>query len=62
MQWHINDKTNFEGAKIETLTSQNDLHQIIKEPAHILDKSSSCIDLIFTLQPNLVMDSGVHSS
>ena len=28
--WCINDKTNFEGAKIYTLTLQNGLHQIIK--------------------------------
>ena len=60
--WCINDKTNSEGAKIDTLTSQNGLHQIIKEPTHILDTSSSCIDLIFTSQPKLAMDSGVHFS
>ena len=60
--WYINDKTNFEGAKVDTLTSQNGLHQIIKEPTHILDTSSSCIDLIFTSRIKLVMDSGVHSS
>ena len=33
-----------------------------KEPTHILDKSRSCIDLIFTSQPNIVIDSGVHAS
>ena len=42
--WCINDKTNSEGAKIDTLTSQDGLHQIVKEPTHILDTSSSCID------------------
>ena len=26
------------------------------------DTSSSCIDLIFTWQPNLLMESGIHSS
>ena len=46
--WCINDRTNFEGAKIDVLTSQNGLHQIIKEPTDILDTSSTCIDLIFT--------------
>ena len=60
--WCINDKTNFKGAKIDTLTSQNGLHQIIKEPTHFLDASSSHIDLFFTLQPKLVMNSGVHAS
>ena len=34
--WCINIKTNFQGAKIDAITSQNGLHQIIKEPAHIL--------------------------
>ena len=29
---------------------------------HILSTSSSCIDLIFTSQPNLITESGVHSS
>ena len=38
------------------------LHQLIQEPTHILNLSSSCIELIFTFQPNLVMESGVHSS
>ena len=33
---------------------------MIKEPTHILN-TSSCIDLIFTSLPNLIIDSGVHS-
>ena len=52
-------KTNFEGDSIENLTTQFGLHQVILEPTHILDTSSSCIDLIFTSKPNLT---GVHSS
>ena len=60
--WCINDKTNFEGAKIDTLTSQNDLNQIIKEPIHILGTSSSSSDLFFMSKPKVVMDSGVHAS
>ena len=50
------------GAKINALTTQFELQQIIKEPTHILAESSSCIDLIFTSHQNLVMESGVHSS
>ena len=53
----MNDKTNFKGAKIETLTLQNGSHQIIKKPTHISDASFSFI--LFTSQPKLVMDSGV---
>ena len=58
--WYINDKTTTEGAKIEFVTSQCGLHQIINELIHVLENSSSCIDLIFTSQPNLVVDSRVH--
>ena len=43
-------------------TSQFGLSQIINEATHILEASSSCIDLIFTTQPNLMVESGVHSS
>ena len=61
-QWYKNDKTTTEGSKIANLTSQYGLKQIINQPTHILNNSSSCIDLLFTSQANLVMESGVHSS
>ena len=51
--WCSQDSTNFEGVTIENVTSQFDLSQINKEATHILESSSSCIDLIFTTQPNL---------
>ena len=54
--------TNTEGAKIVFVTSQYGIQQIINESTHVLENSSSCIDLIFTLHPNLIVDSGVHSS
>ena len=38
------------------------MHQVIKEPTHILHNSSSCIDLIFASQPNLITESGVRPS
>ena len=38
------------------------MHPLLNGPTHILPASSSCIDLIFISQPNLVMVSGVHSS
>ena len=53
-----NDTTSHEGSMIDALTSNYGLHQLIQEP----NSSSSCIGLIFTSQPNLVMESGVHSS
>ena len=60
--WCSQDSTNFEGITIESVTSQFGLSQIITEATHILESSSSCIDLIFTTQPNLVVESGVHPS
>ena len=60
--WYLNDITSFAGTQIEFLASQFAVSQLIKEPTHILDNSKSCIDLIFTSQPNMIMDSGVHPS
>ena len=56
------NRTTYEGSKIDTITSQFGLQQLITEPTDILTDSSPCIDLLFTSQPNLVMESGVHSS
>ena len=56
------NSTNFEGITIENVTSQFGLSQIISEVTHVLESSSSCIDLIFTMQPNLVVESGVQPS
>ena len=61
-KWYLNDVTSFEGSQIEFLASQFAMSQVINEPTHILDNSKSCIDLIFTSQPNMIMDSGVHPS
>ena len=58
--WCKNDRTTSEGKVIENISSQFALHQVINEPTHILETSSSCIDLIFTSQPNLIIESGVH--
>ena len=38
------------------------MHQLISDPTHLLPNLSSCIDFIFTNQPNLVVDNGVHPS
>ena len=41
---------------IDDLTSQ------FNEPTHLTKNSSSCIDLMFTSQPNLIMEPGLNSS
>ena len=61
-QWWENDIENSEGKLFEQITADNGLHQLISEPTHIVGSSKSCIDLIFTDQPNLIVDTGVHPS
>ena len=60
--WSSNDTTTAEGATLEYLTSLYGIKQVVTEPTHILENSSSCIDLIFSNQPKLIMDSGVHTT
>ena len=59
--WLKGDKTTYEGYKIDGITSTFGLQQIIKETTHLIGDSFSCIDLIITSQPNLEMESGIHS-
>ena len=60
--WCKSDTTSLEGSKIDTIANSYGLNQLIQETTHIFNSSSSCIDLIFTSQPNLVIESGTHSS
>ena len=60
--WWKNDFSTSEGTQVDSLTTSYGLSQIVSDPAHILLNSSSCIDLIFTNQPNLVTESGVYPS
>ena len=60
--WCKADITSLEGSKIYTIASSYGLNQLIEEPTYILNSSSSFTDLILSSQPNLVMESGFHSS
>ena len=46
-QWYKNDKKATEDSKIANLTSQYGFKQIINQPTHTLNNSSSCSDLLF---------------
>ena len=58
--WWSSDNTT-EGLKLFSSTSLNGFYQLIHDPTHIQANSSSCIDLVFTDQPNLSVNSGVHA-
>ena len=60
--WWSNDINTIEGSHLYSLTSSNGVSQLINKPTNIQTNSSSCIDLIFTNQPNLSVNSGVNSS
>ena len=60
--WWSNDTDTSEGLKLFSLTSSNGFSQLINDPTHIQGNSLSCIDLIFTGQQNLSVNSGVHAS
>ena len=60
--WYTNDSTNFEGSKFPFPMSSISFHQTINKPTHILNNSSSSIDLIFATLLKLVMESAFHFS
>ena len=60
--WWSDDINTSEGKKLYSLTCLNEFSQLISELTHVQPNSSSCIDLLFTDQPNLSVNSGVHAS
>ena len=60
--WYKHDKNTYEGSRMNAAISQFGLQQLITESTHILGNCPSCIDLIFTSNPSLAMDSGVYPS
>ena len=60
--WWKNNLTTSEGNQVDAVSSSYGLSQLICEPTYILPNSSSCIDTIFIIQNNFIMDSGVHAS
>ena len=61
--WPDGDLTPPEGEEIDEKCTSLGLSQIINEPTNFEPhKNASCIDLIFTDQPNLILDSGTRAS
>ena len=61
--WWPEGGTNPEGREIDYLFSNLNLSQLIREPTNFTPgKRATCIDLISTNQPNLVLECGTRSS
>ena len=58
--WSTNDTPTTEGVYLDTLMTLYSIKKLITKPTHVLEHSSSGIDLIFTNQPNLVRESEIH--
>ena len=58
--WSTYDTKTSRGAHLDSPMTLYGLNQLKAEPSHILDHSSSCIDLIFTNQPNFIKESEIH--
>ena len=63
LRWWYKGVTNDEGTQTDNLFSKLNLTQLISEPTPFREKwFPSCIDLIVTDQPNIVLDSRVRPS
>ena len=62
--WYPEGDSNAEGVQLDNLFSNLGWTQMINEPTHFMRDTCkpSCIDLILTDQPNLVLESGVRGS
>ena len=59
-QWWSADIEDHHGTALDDLIQSKNLSQLIDEPMHIINDSSSCIDLIITSQPFLFVEHGMH--
>ena len=61
--WWPDGDTTPEGTEIEELITKLGLSQLISEPTNFEPhKNPSCIDLVITDQPNVILDSGTRAS
>ena len=63
-EWYPEGDTNSEGIELVNMFTDLNLTQIISEPTHFMRDTCrpTCIDVVITDQPNLVLDCGVRDS
>ena len=61
LRWSLckNNTTSIKASKIDAVTNNYGLYQLIQESIHTLDSLSAHIDLIFIPQSNLVIETVV---
>ena len=61
-KWYSFDLSDKIGKELDTITSTAGYSQIIDKPTHFTNHSCSCIDLIFTSNPSILVDSVIEKS
>ena len=61
-KWYSFDTSDNIGKELDTITSTAGYSQIIDKPSNFTNNSSSCIDLIFTSNPSIIVNSGIEKS
>ena len=61
-KWYSFDTSNNIGKELDTVTSTVGYSQVIDKPTHFTNNSSSCIDLVFTSDPSILVDLHIEKS
>ena len=61
-QFWSDDFDSPKGVALDELIESNNLTQLIDQPTNFEPRGKSCVALIITDQPNLLVDYGIHSS
>ena len=59
-KWRASDKNYTAGIELDNITTTSGYNQMIDKPTHYINKSSSCIDWIFSSNVNLTKNCGVE--
>ena len=62
LKWWSSDKETFEGRAMHSLTTSAAYTQLIDQPTYVINNSSSCTNLAFASNPNVIYNSCVELS
>ena len=60
--WFNGDATDHFGTSTQAIFDKHNLTQLVNQPTYITNNSRTCIDLVVTDQPNLVLNCEIHPS
>ena len=61
-EWCKNNKTDIFGSTLQGLFNDHGLFQMVHQPTFITKVARTCIDLVVTNQPNLILSTEIHPS